>query len=148
MTENIEKFLQTAYTDEKLAALLAHAQDGKLSHGSCCCLAGIPTATHPLHRRDEFDYEGDHQSQGFTEISWEFGALGRIPGKTESRETQDARRCERIIPLIYAEMERRRIERLPDISLAEQREREEEAAAEEGALIEASGYNDPVFDRR
>lgn len=37
---------------------------------------------------------------------------------------------------------------LPDISLAEQREREEEDAAEEGALIERSSYPDPVFDRR
>jgi hypothetical protein len=37
---------------------------------------------------------------------------------------------------------------LPDISLAEQREREEEAAAEEGALIEASNYPDPAHDPR
>lgn len=36
---------------------------------------------------------------------------------------------------------------LPDISLAEQYRAEEEAAAEEGALIEASGYQDPAYER-
>ena len=37
-----------AYTDEKLAALLAPAEDGKLSYVSCCCLIGVPTAGHAL----------------------------------------------------------------------------------------------------
>lgn len=46
--EIISNFLQTAYTDERLAALLAHAQDGKFSYMSCCCFIGIPTALHAL----------------------------------------------------------------------------------------------------
>lgn len=48
MSENIKLFLQQYYTDEQLAALLAHCQDGKFSFHSCCCLIGIPTADHAL----------------------------------------------------------------------------------------------------
>src|SRR5258708_22634376 len=47
-TANIVQFLQTAYTDENLAALLAHAQDEKLSFFSCCCLIGVTNAPHAL----------------------------------------------------------------------------------------------------
>lgn len=46
--EIISSFLQTAYTDAQLAALLAHAQDGKFSYMSCCCFIGITTADHAL----------------------------------------------------------------------------------------------------
>lgn len=42
----IREFMQKHYTDERLAQLLAHAQDGKLSYWSCCCFIGIPTAVH------------------------------------------------------------------------------------------------------
>lgn len=146
MTENIEKFLQTAYTDEKLAALLAHAQDGKLAYQSCCCLIGVPSATHALQgtlmmaeQPENFcaHYALKHFSTLEKQAETEFLRIG----------IDDAARRKALIPLIYAEMERRRIDRLPDISLAEQREREEEDAAEEGALIEASGYPDPQYER-
>lgn len=44
----IRAFLQTdAWTEEKLCALLAHAQD-KLSYWSCCCLVGSVNAPHAL----------------------------------------------------------------------------------------------------
>lgn len=44
----IRAFLGTeAWTEEKLCALLAHAED-KLSYWSCCCLIGIATADHAL----------------------------------------------------------------------------------------------------
>lgn len=36
---------------------------------------------------------------------------------------------------------------LPDLPLAEQMQLEEEAAAEEGRLIEASGYQFPEYER-
>lgn len=50
-TKAIERFLQTAYSDEKLAALLAHTEDGKLSYWSCCCFVGVATADHALREK-------------------------------------------------------------------------------------------------
>ena len=44
----IRAFMQAHYTDERLAQLLAHAQDGKLDYVSCCCFIGIVTADHAL----------------------------------------------------------------------------------------------------
>lgn len=41
-------FLQEHYTDERLAMLLAHAEDGKLSYFSCCCFIGTATSDHAL----------------------------------------------------------------------------------------------------
>lgn len=44
----IRAFLRTGvWTEEKLCALLAHAED-KLSYWSCCCLIGCATADHAL----------------------------------------------------------------------------------------------------
>lgn len=152
-TENIKAFLQTAYTDEKLAALLAHAQDGKLSYNSCCCLIGIPTAQHSLKGNlaviapplGGWPKDCFHANESREMLAWardaeiEFGELGE----------NDAERCSGLIPLILAEMERRELLRpLPDLPLSEQLRLEEEAAAEEGAAIEASNYPDPAENVR
>ncbi len=46
--QDIRAFLRTpVWTEEKLCALLAHAQD-KLSMWSCCCLIGVANAPHAL----------------------------------------------------------------------------------------------------
>ena len=50
----IRAFMQAHYTDEKLAQLLAHAQDGKLDYSSCCCFIGVATANHTLGTGDDF----------------------------------------------------------------------------------------------
>lgn len=112
-TENIQKFLAEAYTDEKLAALLAHAQDGKLAYRSCCCLIGIPTANHALRgympefktgRPLPIEYQ-HHLAMRFTEhaaqAEKEFYNLG----------STDAELRERLIPLILSEIERRAAEK-------------------------------------
>ncbi len=107
-TENIVKFLQTAYTDEKLAALLAHAQDGKLAYNSCCCFIGVATADHALEiGRDKRgahyptpDVIHIHRAKElpFADAAeYEFYGLGLT----------DEKRREKLIPLILAEMERR-----------------------------------------
>ncbi|MCI0526562.1 MAG: hypothetical protein L0Y56_03795, partial [Nitrospira sp.] len=44
----LRAYMQQHYSDEKLAALLAHARDGKLAYHSCCCFIGIATADHAL----------------------------------------------------------------------------------------------------
>lgn len=97
----IRSFLREAYTDERLIALLEHAEDGKLSYTSCCCLVGGSNAPHPLRAYwDEWDHEHCHQARmlpGAKEAEQEFWELGKT----------DAERCERIIPIIREEMARR-----------------------------------------
>jgi hypothetical protein len=105
-TMAIEQFLREQYSDEKLAALLAHAEDGKLSFGSCCCFIGVATANHAL------------QGSNFREV-WATPAIShlslarRLPYGSEAedefgdlgRDNQERR--EAIIPLIRAEIARR-----------------------------------------
>lgn len=50
---DMRAFIQTQYSDERLAMLLAHARDGKLAYFSCCCLIGIVTTRHPLRGRQQ-----------------------------------------------------------------------------------------------
>jgi hypothetical protein len=93
-----------AYTDEKLAALLAHAEDGKLSFMSCCCFAGVPSAQHSLRGYNEDslneDYAAGHDASVdnyWYEMSDAYGSLAMF---------DDDRRA-KLIPLIKAEMSRR-----------------------------------------
>ena len=131
--EIISGFLKTpaeggAYTDERLAALLAHAEDGKLSFGSCCCLIGIPTADHALrgHTSDFENYLDPHYFvskyglpgfsaavldakalPGIEAVETAFLNLSRLaPGRRRSPE-EDVERRAKLIPLIKAEMRRR-----------------------------------------
>lgn len=96
----LSHYMQTRYDDAHLAALLAHAEDGKLSFMSCCCFAGIPGADHALrganmsedtsHWDTEADEEWIKASEAFCLIA-----------------ASDKARCEKLIPLIHAEMKRR-----------------------------------------
>lgn len=112
----ISEFLKTAYTDEKLAALLAHAEDGRLSHYSCCCLAGVPSATHALRGRDETPLGATSWTHGayHPETNQKRAASGAFnqlaydaPEGRPSEQEQDAIRRTKLIPLIKAEMARR-----------------------------------------
>jgi hypothetical protein len=112
MTANIQKFLETAYTDEKLAALLAHAQDGKLAYSSCCCLIGIPGADHALVGAGE--YCGpivEHVNMTRAEVPYaaaaEFEFCGLGVDERLGHPLSDVLRRERLIPLILAEQSRR-----------------------------------------
>ena len=109
-TSNIVKFLQTAYTDENLAALLAHAQDEKLSFFSCCCLIGVTNAPHALRGYVPEFAQGrvlpagstHHQSVRLgselaADAEEEFFFLGN----------SDAERRKHMLPLIEAEIARR-----------------------------------------
>lgn len=106
-----------AYTDERLAMLLAHAQDGKLSYYSCCCLRGVPSADHAL----KGTFVGsvavtaptEHRSYLETETPTHrpadlaFHALSKVKGTAEEYRLGDLERCAKLIPLIEAEMRRR-----------------------------------------
>jgi hypothetical protein len=117
MDANIVKFLQTTYTDETLAALLAHTKTEpgedparKLSFFSCCCFIGIPNAPHALRGYVPEFAQGrvlpagstHHQSVRLSselaaDAEEEFFFLG----------STDAERRERMVPLIEAEIVRR-----------------------------------------
>jgi len=97
----LRAFLQTSYTDERLAMLLAHAQSGKLAWYSCCCFVGVSNADHALkgvcrpgslgvNHLDFLDQSASHVSLTYHIIA-----------------SNDADRRRLIIPLIKAEMKRR-----------------------------------------
>jgi hypothetical protein len=108
-TENIQQFLRTAYTYEGLVALLAHAEDGKLSFTSCTCLIGSVNPGHALMAAGEY-CAGSHLEESrkieFAEAAEEeFKQLGD-PGDGLTPWSDELRR-ERIIPLICTEILRR-----------------------------------------
>jgi hypothetical protein len=106
--ENIRNFLAANYSDERLAALLAHTESGRLSYYSCCCLVGIPTATHALLGAGAYapNCEDSHVWTGRSlpfgqEAELEFMRLGE----------HDATRRALLLPLIREEITRRETER-------------------------------------
>jgi hypothetical protein len=104
-TKAIEQFLQTAYTDEKLAALLAHAEDGKLAYESCCCLAGFPDARH-AYQGSLCEEEADVSTHG--PFYWNIdNARDGISLAFQRLGIDDAARRAKLIPLIKAEIARR-----------------------------------------
>jgi len=128
--EPIRFFLRSG-PDSWLAALLAHAQDGKLGFYSCCCFVGSRTATHalrpaygtnnafveslhcewrwssPHHWLPSIAGSADHLKEarkqpGGTEAEIAFRDLGLRYGVND-----DALRRRVVIPMIKAEMRRR-----------------------------------------
>lgn len=110
------------YTDERLAALLAHAQDGKLSYLSCCCFIGVATADHALYgeRSSEFlehlngfelispepHYDRAQELPGASAAEEAFAALVQnLACATQAQADTITRRI--LIPMIRAEMRRR-----------------------------------------
>lgn len=106
--EIISGFLRTAYTDERLAMLLAHAESERLAFFSCCCFAGVPTAKHALQGQMlapnainhgyAKGHKADTESLQWAAMSSAFCALG----------DDDIERRAKLIPLIHAEMQRRK----------------------------------------
>lgn len=126
----------THYNDEKLAALLAHAQSGKLSYSSCCCFVGSATSDHALQSRqlpgqmlclrtmvsasdgtpDVFytalrpavQHLLDARSlPGAVEAEQAFFDLAVSKAACGDHDQNDALRRRRLIPMIKAEMKRR-----------------------------------------
>ena len=117
--QDIRAFL-THFSDERLAALLAHAQDSKLAFYSCCCLVGAATANHPLQGRkgswSEQEKREPHYVRaldlpGSDEAEWAFGH-GLLAGeRIWSEASRDALRRRRLIPILKAELRRRQSSR-------------------------------------
>lgn len=108
----ISGFLRTEYTDEKLAALLAHSEDGRLAFFSCCCFAGLPSATHALRGVALAEFEilrgmaEGHDKDLDEALPW-FQMSNAFCGLGIDDEVRRAK----LIPLIKAEMDRREAEK-------------------------------------
>lgn len=102
----IMQFMAEHYTDERLAMLRAHAEDGRLVFWSCCCFIGIATV--------------DHALQGFTRASEaaHYRAAKRLDGADDAEvaacglrwhglEAGDACFRRLLLPLILWEQRRR-----------------------------------------
>jgi len=102
------------YTTERLAAYLAHAQDGKVFYSSCCCFIGGATADHALRGRcdtnDYSHYEAAKNLPGADRAEAAFFDLGRPnykhPIGTDGVK-DEAQRRRVLIPMIKAELWRR-----------------------------------------
>lgn len=108
----IRVFLRTAYTNERLAWLAAHARSGRLVYYSCCCLVGVSTAAHPLtgkispvELRGSGHYALARTLFGAPEAEKAFYDLGLI-GKRRRLSSDELRR-RRLIPMVLAEQHRR-----------------------------------------
>jgi hypothetical protein len=108
----IRIFLRTAYTNERLAWLLAHARSGKLSYQSCCCLVGLPTADHALAGKmssQQISKSGHYwigkAFLGAREAEWAYYRLGLV--RRARLDTSDETRRRRLIPMVLAEIQRR-----------------------------------------
>ncbi|MGH9445189.1 MAG: hypothetical protein ACRD3O_05620 [Terriglobia bacterium] len=113
----IRQFLRTAYSDERLAWLLAHSRSGKLAYQSCCCLIGVATADHALQGKMDVNHSaaahyhlarrfiGAHDAE---QAYWELGYFGQ----TRSVQSSDELRRRRLIPLILSEMRQRQEARI------------------------------------
>lgn len=109
----LTEYMRQNYSDQKLAELLAFAEDGKLSYSSCCCFVGVPTANHSLMSMADAASASDcdHYQSAIAipeapvaERAFRTLAVDSADGSSEER---DAERRARLIPLIYAEIKRR-----------------------------------------
>lgn len=102
LKQPIRAFMREHYTDERLAQLLAHAQEGKLAYYSCCCFIGVATANHALRLKDVRVHHNEHYERaqllsGSRDAEYAFLLIGHT----------DAQRRRLLIPMIRAEMKRR-----------------------------------------
>jgi len=117
----MRSFIREHYTDQRLAEVLAHAQDGKFSYRSCCCLIGAATANHPL--REEDDYSDDLHYAKARQLNNAVSAelsYACPSGHFEDSPSDKGRRL-LIIPILRAEQKRRaRLKELHDLLCIDQ----------------------------
>lgn len=108
----IRQYLRTAYTDERLAWLLAHARSGKLMYQSCCCLIGVATADHSLQSKADVNqpsaahYRIARKFVGAREAEQAYWEMG-YRGESRALQSNDEIRQRRLIPMILSEMRQR-----------------------------------------
>ncbi len=115
--QHIRNFLRTpVWTDEKLCALLAHAES-ILSFNSCCCLIGVATADHALKgKTDSWWAPHYHLAQDLPlapDAHHAFCSLPEFPSLPDA----DVIRNRILRPIIKAELRRREISRRVAVEL-------------------------------
>lgn len=101
------------FPDDRLAALLAHAQSGKLVFTSCCCFIGSLTADHALCGATSLRViaNSDHylaaKAAPFASEAESVYLNFSPPCMLVPGEIADAERRRRVIPFIRAEIWRR-----------------------------------------
>ena len=137
----IRQYLGSAYSDERLAWLLAHARYGKLVYQSCCCLIGAATSDHALQGNADVNQPAAahyHLARKFIgakeaeQAYWELGHRGHPRGLLSS----DEMRRRRLIPMILSEVRRR--ERAKAAAVQQQAFAISESAFRSGAITEQS----------
>lgn len=121
----IRSYMRERYTDARLVMLLDHARSGKLAYRSCCCFIGITTADHEL--RGFMPFNPDLIEQEYPGLHQHYqDALARIDEEDNDNPENayhrlgetDAMRICRLVPMILAEIKRRRMagtDMLPEI---------------------------------
>ncbi|MGH9327514.1 MAG: hypothetical protein ACRD2B_12645 [Terriglobia bacterium] len=108
----IRQYLRTAYSDERLAWLLAHAKSGKLTYQSCCCLIGAATADHALRAKSDVNlpsaahYHLARKFIGARDAEQAYWELGYQHGYRPA-QSSDELRLRRLIPMILSEIRQR-----------------------------------------
>lgn len=108
----LRQFMRDHYSDERLAMLLAHAQEGKLSFDCCCCFIGSMNSPHPLRTQEE-NRVGDGSFSHYLEAkALRLGIDAEVSyqkpcAKQDTKSAEDAIRRRILIPIIRAEMRRR-----------------------------------------
>jgi hypothetical protein len=102
--------MRNHYTDQQLAALLAHVRDGKFNYSSCCCFVGCVTADHALQTIDRSDMylQGKHLNTA-RELSGANDADVSVlmMGNGGDKVSGNASRSRILVPMIRAEFRRR-----------------------------------------
>lgn len=108
----IRQYLGSAYSDERLAWLLAHARNEKLVYQSCCCLIGAATSDHALQGNADVNqpaaahYHLARKFIGAKEAEQAYWELG-YRGQPRALLSSDEMRRRRLIPMILSEVRRR-----------------------------------------
>lgn len=117
----IRQFMREQYSNERLVALLDHARNGHLRYESCCCFVGAATANHNL-AIGRHDFIGTHYHSLPSSITRPadaayFCLADHIQGVSDNRyaNTADTVRRRIIIPMILAELKRRRQEQPKEV---------------------------------
>lgn len=117
------RFMQDNYTDERLAMLQAHTEDGRLAYTSCCCFIGVATADHALRGKAGFVQEmaltgSLPEPMAAALVATHYRQASHLPGAARAEEAywwlgvDDHERRHNLLPIIRAEMNRRELARV------------------------------------
>jgi len=105
----IQKFLQVNASDEQVISLLERAKNGNIKFASCLCITGSLTARHP----DEITFceQSTEHLEAARALPFALSAENEFDnlGNPQDGSTpwSDELRCEKLLPILEAEITRR-----------------------------------------